>query len=157
MRIALALVLGFAAAAPARAGDTVRFGDVVVSLGGSAWRAVGDDGAALVFTCIAADCPGGSQVYAHSEAEAEQPCPGPGHRRDAEPIAGETPLGFAAYSAWSGCRARDNPILSACAVHAGKAYHLVSTLAAGCNRAPEVPVSRFVELLNRIAPTDAGE
>jgi hypothetical protein len=45
----------------------------------------------------------------------------------------------------------DAPVLDACVVRDGAVYRLTNQVADGCNRNPEMPVHRFIELLSGIS------
>lgn len=120
------------------------------------------DGSGLVLTCIASDCPGQPHLYAIArnrtdDVEDGKVCPIPEdlHGNDWARLdlsregAGAT-MGFSAFSAWTGCRAMDAPVLDACAERDGVVYRLTNWLAGGCNYNPEMPVHRFIELLNAV-------
>ena len=128
------------------------------------WRAEPPQGGAtLVLTCIAPDCRREPKVYA---AASQAPPPGAAVSspfcsdhvgyRDARVLPLGTPtaggIEFSATSRWSGCRARDAPILEACGEHGGTLYRLSTLIGEGCNFAPELPVDRFTALLRGIRP-----
>jgi hypothetical protein len=156
MRLLSLLLMMLSLPAPADADGamtTFVLGDTEIEYDPGVWRPAADG----AFTCIARDCAGNPAVYAQArplasrdkDVCAEDAVAG----RAAGPIFYETPAGrlpFAAWSAWSGCRALDAPILSACAVHDGFAYRLSNVLQPGCNRAPALPAERFVELLQGV-------
>ena len=128
----------------------------------SVWRAAGN----TVFTCIAADCEGEPSVFASATRIVPDDNQA-GCRSDEEaamdrapifvvPAAREPSIELSAWSAWSGCRALDAPILGACGVHDGFVYRFTNALAHGCNRGPDLLLSRFVELLQGLTAKDAG-
>ena len=121
----------------------------------------------MQFTCIAADCPGRPAVYAYAwkeQADTDASVQFACDLSDADtsgiygPLAmppADASLLFTAARVWSGCRARDVPILEACAARAGIAYRLRTVIAGGCNHRPEMPEERFLELLRGIRPAVA--
>ena len=103
-------------------------------------------------------------VYAYARPaddatdEANQACPAAlatttGERRPLAivppPVDGQ-PIDFTLFSNSTGCRARDTPILEACATRGDVAYRLTTALRQGCNFAPILPQSRMIELLRGI-------
>jgi hypothetical protein len=142
---------------PAAAGDVaVRWGEAEIPYDAAVWRIEPPDGASrIAITCIAADCPGGGQVYASIEmpngsAEEER-------WRGPVPIALHAPaLPFLAYQLWSGCRALDVPILSAAVVFRDRLYRLVTAHGGGCNFGPQIPLSRFAALVESVRPASDG-
>src|SRR5262245_49608656 len=92
---------------------SVPLGAATVEYDPAIWRAAGP-----TFTCVAPDCHGEPQVFAwsHPAGDVGTACPGLVSYRDPVPIAVEARPGrvaFLAWSSWSGCRARDNPVLTA--------------------------------------------
>jgi hypothetical protein len=152
---ALALLLVPFAASAAEA--VLPWGDVEIPYDTAAWRTgrPGDGASGLVLTCIAADCPEGGLIYAsigppNGSVEEER-------WRGPVPIALHGPaLPFLAYQLWSGCRALDAPILSAAVVFRERRYRLVTALGAGCNFGPQIPLSRFTDLVEGIRPASGA-
>jgi len=150
-RLAALLVL---APLPATADDAVlAWGDTEIPYDTAVWRIdpPAGEARAIVITCIAADCPGGAQVYASIQApngSAEEE-----RWRGPVPIALHAPaLPFLAYQLWSGCRALDAPILSAAIVFRARLYRLATAHGGGCNFGPQIPLSRFIALVEGIRP-----
>lgn len=128
------------------------WGDLEIPYERSEWIVTAaKDGKGLVLLCIASDCPHYVRLYAAvvtEGGEVEEPA-----WRGPNPIALNAPiLPFVAYELWSGCRARDAAILSAAVMFRGKLYRLVSDPGAGCNFGPQVPLARFIALLEKVRP-----
>ena len=145
-------------ASAARSAEYVPLGGAMVAYDPAVWKVVELSGiAGLIFTCIAVDCRGRPQVHAVSTAAVDGAA-GDFFRdeiwRDAEPLVDPAPpdgaLEWTAASRWSGCRAHDNPILSAHALQGGAAYHFSTGVGAGCNFGPHLPQGRFLELLRGV-------
>jgi hypothetical protein len=154
LMLALAIV-ALCASASAET-KTIRWQDVLVSVDTEVWRMDSPEGSdPLVLTCIAADCAGMPKVYgtigktgASCAARADD-----GNWRRALPVGApaEGQLRFSATSRWSGCRARDEPILEACAEHGGTTYAFASRIGGGgCNFRTQVPAARLLELLRAV-------
>jgi hypothetical protein len=129
---------------------SVALGTATVDYDPAIWRAAG-----TIFTCIAPDCDGEPEVFAwsHPAGDAGTACTKLLSYRDPVPIAVEARPGqvvFSAWSSWSGCRARDNPVLTACGVAKGTVYRFTNVLGEGCNHAPELSESHFAELLRGV-------
>ncbi|HZP20290.1 MAG TPA: hypothetical protein VFB16_08775 [Bauldia sp.] len=146
---------------PAFAGSaSVKLAGARVEYDPAVWRVAGaEETAALVFTCIAADCDNEPTLFASARPIAtlaeEDGCTGAAAYR--EPVGIPVPsapdrIAFSAWSVWSGCRALDAPVLIACGLHKGIAYGFSSTLVSGCNRSPDLPPARLVELLSAVRP-----
>jgi hypothetical protein len=164
--IAFALVAG--APAPADADlKSIRWVGAVVNYDDASWLALtATSRSNLIFTCVAPDCSGGPMVYAYARPandDSDQPgetCPAPiatstGERRPlalVAPLVDGQPMDFTLFSNASGCRARDTPILEACATRGDVAYRLTTALRQGCNFGPALPQYRMIELLRGIRP-----
>lgn len=128
------------------------------------WSVNAPDAAGRIFTCIAPECDGRPEVYGRAwpakdrkDALAEA-CGSLGrHGETGRFLTGSGSLGaamgFKAFASWSGCRAMDSPILEACGATDGVAYRLTTAIVDGCNRSPEMPEDRFVDLLRSIVPS----
>jgi len=141
---------------------TVPLGDAIVEFDPALWSASGSSATDLIFTCLAPDCEGRPLVFARSapldqkEFAAFLDSPPAYDSRPLDPgsnVAGA--LSFEAASGWSGCRARDTPLLVARARSGDMAYYFVTGFAAGCHFGPEVPQDRFLGLLHGVKPAPA--
>ena len=139
---------------PALAEEAIApWGDAEIPYDTAVWRLDGsaEKPGALSLSCIAADCPEGSRVYAfltepNGSVEEER-------WRGPEPIELHAPaLPFLAYRLRSGCRALDTPILSAAVVFRGRVYRLATDLGSGCNFSPAMPEGRFTGLVEAVRP-----
>jgi hypothetical protein len=153
-----AALAAFVLLAPAaQAAEHVRLGEAMVEYDPSVWKVMELSGvASLSFTCIAADCKGEPQVHAVTtaiEGDVLRDFFYDGARQDGVPLVDPSPrdgVPFEAVSGWSGCRARDNPILSARGRQGGIAYYFNAGVSAGCNFRVYLPKERFVELLRGV-------
>jgi hypothetical protein len=150
---AVALLTAFLAATPAFAGS-VKIGDASVSYDSTVWRVTELSGVAgLRFACIAADCANGASVYATASDDVPSETLAIGS--DQRPLAYLPPAGavpFQPFTAWSGCRALDNPILAARGAANGVAYVFTTAIGDGCNQQPSPPPARFLDLLAGVKP-----
>jgi hypothetical protein len=144
----VAFIAFLLATAPASA-DSIGIGKATVAYDPAIWHVVELSGVAgLRFDCVAPECAAGAAVYATAsdDAPGDTLTIGP----DQQPLTYAPPDGairFKAFTAWSGCRALDNPILGARGAADGVAYVFITALGDGCNQQPSPPPVRFLELL----------
>jgi hypothetical protein len=148
----LAFLVLLLMASPAAA-DTIGIGRATITYDPAVWQVSELSGAAgLRFSCIAEDCQPGAATYATASDDTGEKIQ-PGSEREAVPYAAPPgAIPFTVLSGWSGCRARDNPILAAQGTVGGVAYVFVTALGDGCNLEPSPPEKRFLNLLAGVKP-----